>query len=70
MWGDKMRLRKEVNQIENKRLLSISDVCLYVGLGKNTARVYMDEIGATRKIGSRVLFDKVIIDKALDNMNV
>ena len=63
-----MRQRKEVDQIENKRLLSINDVCLYVGLGKNTARVYMDEIGATRKIGARVLFDKKIIDGALDKM--
>ena len=65
-----MRKRLETADISNKRLLSINEVSLYLGLGNSKTRVYMDEIGATRKIGARVLFDKNIIDKALDKMSV
>ena len=63
-----MRKRTESADISNKRLLSINEVSLYLGLGNSKTRVYMDEIGATRKIGARVLFDKKIIDGALDKM--
>jgi len=51
-----------------KRLLSIKEVCTYIGLGKCAARELMDEIGATRKFGRRVLFDKIVIDASLDKM--
>lgn len=54
----------------NKRLLSINEVSAYLSLGRNKTRVYMDEIGATRNIGRRVLFDKTIIDRELDKMSV
>lgn len=52
--------------IEEKRMLSIKEVCGYIGQGETKARIYMDEIGATRKFGRRVLFDKTVIDAALD----
>lgn len=62
---------KETNKKEdfnNKRMLNAIEICIYTGLGRCTARVLMDEIGATRKIGRRVLFDKTVIDAALDKM--
>ena len=34
--------------------------------GRTRAREYMDKIGATRRFGKRVLFDKKVIDAALD----
>lgn len=49
-------------------MLNIKEVCIYTGRGQVTARKYMDEIGATRKFGRRVLFDKTVIDAALDKM--
>lgn len=52
----------------NKRLLNAKEICIYIGMGKNQARKYMDKIGATRRFGGRVLFDKNVIDKALDNL--
>lgn len=52
--------------IEEKRMLSIKEVCGYIGRGETKTRIYMDEIGATRKFGRRVLFDKTVIDAALD----
>lgn len=63
-----MRNREAVGTISDKRLLDIKEVCAYIGQGQTRARQYMDEIGATRKFGSRVLFDKNVIDKALDSM--
>lgn len=52
----------------NKRLLDAVEICTYTGLGRCAARALMDEIGATRKFGRRVLFDKTVIDVALDKM--
>lgn len=63
-----MRSRNITGTINDKRMLSIKEVCAYIGQGETKTRQYMDEIGATRKFGSRVLFDKVVIDKALDLM--
>lgn len=51
-----------------KRLLNIDEACNYMGLGKTFARAYLKKIGAEKKIGSRrVLFDKTVIDAAIDN---
>lgn len=61
----------KINEKENfssKRLLDAIEVCTYTGLGRCAARAFMDEIGATRKFGRRVLFDKTVIDAALDKM--
>lgn len=54
--------------ITEKRLLNIGEVCVYTGIGQTRARQYMDEIGATKRFGKRVLFDKTVIDAALNNM--
>ncbi len=61
-----MRGRNVSEGMEGKRMLGIEEAAKYVGLGKVVTRAWMDEIGATRKFGRRVLFDKVIIDRALD----
>lgn len=63
-----MKRRDVTGTINDKRMLGIGEVCSYIGQGQTRARQYMDEIGATRKFGGRVLFDKVVIDKALDSM--
>ena len=48
------------------RLLSMAELKAYTGLGKTKAREWADSIGATRKIGRRALYDKRVIDAALD----
>lgn len=53
-----------------KRMLSIKEAAAYCGLGLNRTREWMDEIGATRHFGSRVLFDVRVIDAALDALAV
>ncbi len=63
-----MNIQKEPNNSTQipKRLLSVEEACGYIGLGKSAAKVYLDRIGAKRKIGRRVLYDKTVIDAALN----
>ena len=56
----------DIGRIRNLRL---DDAAAYVGLGRNATRQLMDEIGATVKIGRRVLFSKPVIDKYFDSLN-
>ena len=44
----------------------MKDLTRYTGLGKTKARTWAESIGAVRKIGTRALFDKQVIDAALD----
>lgn len=53
-----------------KRLLSESEARAYIGLGRNRCREYCIQIGAVRRIGRRVLYDRAVIDRALDEMNM
>ncbi len=63
-----MNKQRVTGKIEEKRLLNIKEVCSYIGVGQTQARRYMEEIGATRRFGRRVLFDKNVIDNAISNM--
>lgn len=49
-----------------KRLISINEAMVYLGIGKSSALKYLEDIGAKKKIGRRTLYDKVIIDQHLN----
>ena len=51
----------------NKRLFSAEEGQEYCSLGRLKFREFADRIGATKKFGTRVLFDRAIIDRALDS---
>lgn len=55
----------EKGQSLSKRLLSINEAMLYIGLGRSAAMKYLDAIGAKVKIGGRVLYDKAVIDEMI-----
>ena len=59
-------MNKKIDHSFEKRLLSISECCDYVGLGRNSTMKLMKRIGAECKIGSRHLFDKYTIDQYID----
>lgn len=63
-----MRARTNENNISNKRLLDTREACSYIGMGRINTRRFMDEIGATRRFGKRVLFDRTVIDEALNRL--
>ena len=62
-----MNKQNVTGSIEEKRLLNIKEVCTYTGIGQTQARKYMEEIGAVKRFGRRVLFDKNVIDQAISN---
>lgn len=62
-------MNKPQNRFERmneKRMLSLEEAAMYTGLGRTSCRQWLDKIGAVKKIGKRVLCDRVVIDKALD----
>lgn len=53
----------------NGRLLNIKEAAELLGMGTTSARAWLDEAGATRKISTRIVrYDRTVIDKALDEM--
>ena len=50
------------------RLLSLSELQDYLGLGRNKAIEWGKSIKADVHIGRRVLYDKSVIDRVLDRM--
>lgn len=65
-----MRTRNDIGtaDITNKRMLNMHEAVFYTGMGYTNCRKWLDEIGAIKRFGSRIMADKTIIDKALDNM--
>ena len=54
-------------KLEEKRLLDVKELAEYTGLGLTMAREFGKETGAVYRIGRRVLYDRHIIDRAIDN---
>lgn len=54
--------------IEEKRLLMEMEGATYSGMGRSYFREWAKQIGARRKFGRAVRYDKAVIDKALDEM--
>ena len=50
------------------RLLSTKELMDYLRIGRNNAMIFGAEAGARVQIGRRVLYDRRIIDKALDEI--
>lgn len=53
--------------IGEKRLLSMKEFCTYAGIGKTKARSYAEENGLIVRIGSRILVDRIKLDRLCDN---
>lgn len=45
------------DKLKGKRLVGVQDYMKYLGLGRNSALKFGDEIGAKVKIGGRILYD-------------
>lgn len=67
-----MNVKEKPNQNQassipmQKRLFSIEEAVTYLGIGKSSARKFLESIGAKHQIGRRVLYDKAIIDQYLN----
>ena len=54
--------------ITQRALIDSRECGDYLGMGWQKARKIADEIGATRRIGGRVLIDRRVIDKWIENL--
>lgn len=56
--------------INDKRLLSVKELCIYTGRGRNQAIAWGREIGALIRFqgNRRMFFDRHIVDRAIDKM--
>ena len=63
-----MNARIKAPIISEKRLLDANEVCMYLSLGRNRGIEFAKSLGAERKIGRRSLYDKTVIDRALDDL--
>lgn len=50
------------------RLFNIEQGSTYAGMGKTAFREWADQIGAIRRFGRTVRYDRRVIDRALDAM--
>ncbi len=62
---EKMKVCLEMN---GKRLLNQAEMLAYVGMGKTAGRAWCEKIGAVRHIGKRALYDKRVLDAAIDEL--
>ena len=51
-----------------KRLLKSKDLAVYLSTSLSYARDYGRRVGASRYVGRVLLFDRVVIDRALDEL--
>jgi hypothetical protein len=57
----------DTRSLTEKRLLNIKEFCFYSNLGKDLAREFAQENGLAKRIGRRVLYDRVLFDEWCDN---
>ena len=54
------------NNFNGKRLLGKRELCAYIGMGQSRGVEWAKGIGAAIRKGGRLLFDKCVIDKAIN----
>lgn len=59
--------REKVAELET-RMMDTEALMAYIGMGRTRASEFGAKCGAKRKMGKRTLYDKRIIDKALDEL--
>lgn len=52
--------------LNEKRLLSLKEFCAYASVGRDAAYKFGEKAGITKRIGHRVLFDRVLFDEWCD----
>jgi hypothetical protein len=52
----------DTRSLTEKRLLNIKEFCFYSNLGKDLAREFAKENGLVKRIGRKVLYDRVLFD--------
>lgn len=54
---------------QGKRLMNLEEFMNYTSMRRVRGKAWAKEIGAIKHIGRRVFFDRVVIDRVLDEMD-
>ena len=60
-------MKRERNEIK-PRLMGVTEMMSYLNLGRSKTMEIGEQAKACRRIGKRILFDVVAIDKYIDSM--
>ena len=52
------------------RMMNIEELAAYIGMGRTKSIEFGERCGAKRKMGKRTLYDKRVVDEALDALEV
>lgn len=63
-------MQKRISGEGYKRLLSLSEAKVYLGLGTTRTRQIAEEWGAIVKIGGRTLCDRVVLDEHINSIKL
>ncbi len=63
-----MNTFQRITDTEDRRMIVELEAAAYVGMGRSSFREWAKQIGARRKFGRSVRYDKKVIDAALDAM--
>lgn len=63
-----MHKQIEGMRLNEKRLLDVREGAMYTNMGMHSFRQWCESIGAVRRFGKSVRFDRHVIDNALDEM--
>ena len=55
--------------VTEPRMMDLNNLTVYLSLGRHKAAEFGKECGAEKHIGRRCLYDKKIIDEAIDRIN-
>lgn len=61
-------MNSRTKQYGENRLMDVPDLCTYLNLGRTKAVEYARAHGAEKRIGRRCLYDRKILDDAIDEM--
>lgn len=64
-----MKARKEECNPTEKRLLGVKDLCTFLSMGRDRSIEFAKAAGAERKVGRRCLYDRKVLERALDDEN-
>ena len=53
----------------NARLFDLETACLYTARGRTKAKAWLASIGAVRRFGNSVRYDRLVIDNFLDQLD-
>ena len=60
--------KRTVVENEEVRMMDVQGLCAYMSMGRTRAVEFAKAAGAEKRVGRRCLYDKRILDLALDNL--